>query len=80
MERKKDFADKYNLLPDFRHDSPSARRLRGLLDVLQYCFEKWVESCQKMIVAPRKANIEKEDSFFINFNYTDVLQWLYKIP
>lgn len=80
IEKRKAFADKYNLSPNFSHDTPCARRLRGLLDVLQYCFEKWVESCQKMIVAPRRVNIEKEDSFFINFNYTDVLQWLYKIP
>lgn len=80
MEKEKAFADKYNLSPDFRHDSPSARRLRGLLDVLQYCFEKWVESCQKMFTDPQYLNIEKENSYYINFNYTDVLQWLYEIP
>ena len=48
--------------------------------MLQYCFEKWVDNCQKSITAPKYIHIEKEDSFFINFNYTDVLEMLYKIP
>ena len=51
-----------------------------MLDVLQYCFEKWVDKCQKSITNPKYIHIEKEDSFFINFNYTDVLEMLYKIP
>ena len=80
IEERKAFEKKYNLPPSLHHDSPCARRLRGLLDVLQYCFEKWVESCQKMFTVPMYVHLEKEDSFFINFNYTDVLQWLYKIP
>lgn len=80
IEKRKAFVKKYNLLPDFHHDSPCARRLKGLLDVLQYCFEKWVESCQKMITDAQYVNLEKENSYFINFNYTDVLQWLYGIP
>lgn len=74
------FEEKYNLPTSLHHDSACAKRLRGLLDVLQYCFEKWVENCQKMFVEPKYIYIEKGDSFFINFNYTDVLQWLYEIP
>lgn len=74
------FEEKYNLPTRLHHDSACAKRLRGLLDVLQYCFEKWVENCQKMFVEPKYIYIEKGDSFFINFNYTDVLQWLYEIP
>lgn len=61
-------------------DSYCAKRLKGLLDVLQYCFEKWVDNCQRSITDPKYVHIEKEDSFFINFNYTDVLEILYKIP
>lgn len=80
IEERKAFEEKYNLPPNLHHDSPCARRLRGLLDVLQYCFEQWVESCQKMFTDPKFVQLEKDDSFFINFNYTDVLQWLYKIP
>ena len=80
IEERKAFEKKYNLPPDLHHDSVCAKRLRGLLDVLQYCFEKWVENCQKMFIDPKYVHIEKEDSFFINFNYTDVLQWLYKVP
>lgn len=72
--------EKYNLPPDLHYERLCASRLSGLLDVLQYCFEKWVESSQKMFTNPKYIHIEKEDSFFINFNYTDVLQWLYKIP
>jgi hypothetical protein len=80
IEERKVFEKKYNLPPDLHHESHCAKRLRGLLDVLQYCFEKWVENNQKMITNPKYVYLEKDDSFFINFNYTDVLQWLYKIP
>ena len=80
IEERKALEEKYNLPPNLHHDSPCARRLRGLLDVLQYCFEQWVENCQKMFTDPKFVQLEKDDSFFINFNYTDVLQWLYKIP
>lgn len=80
IERRKNFEEKYNIPPNLYPDTPCARRLRGLLDVLQYCFGKWVESCQSSISNPKYINLETEDSFFINFNYTDVLEWLYKIP
>ena len=80
IEEKRAFEQKYNLPPNLHQVNPSATRLRGLLDVLQYCFEKWVQSCQRMFNNPRYVQLEKENSFFINFNYTDVLQWLYKIP
>ena len=80
IKRRKNFEEKYNLPPNLYYDVPCARRLSGLLDVLQYCFEKWVESCQNSITAPKYINLETEDSFFINFNYTDVLEGVYKIP
>ena len=73
------FEKKYKLPPSM-HGSHCARRLRGLLDVLHYCFEKWICHCQKTITDTKYINIEIEDSYFINFNYTDVLQWLYHIP
>lgn len=79
-KERRAFEEKYNLPPDLHYDRPCASRLRGLLDVLQYCFEKWVENCQSHIVDPKYVHLEIADSFFINFNYTDVLQWLYKIP
>lgn len=65
---------------NIHYDLACANRLRGLLDILQYCFERWVADCQSMITDPQYANIEKVDSFFINFNYTDTIEWLYKIP
>lgn len=74
------FEEKYNLPTNLHHESFCAKRLRGLLDVLQYCFEKWVENCQDSFYNPRYIYLEKEESYFINFNYTDVLQWLYEIP
>ena len=80
IEQRKKNAEKDNIQPSILFDSPCARRLRGLLDVLQYCFEKWVVSCQRDITNPQYIDIEKEDSFFINFNYTDVIEILYKIP
>lgn len=79
-KRKREFEERYNIPPSLHFDSYCAKRLNGLLDVLQYCFEKWVDNCQKSITAPKYIHIEKEDSFFINFNYTDVLEMLYKIP
>lgn len=80
IEQRKKIAKEDNILPFVFFDSPCARRLRGLLDVLQYCFEKWVESCQRGITNPKYINIEKEDSFFITFNYTDLIEILYNIP
>lgn len=74
IEERRAFEEKYDLLPDLHHDSDCARRLRGLLDVLQYCFERWVEDTTKMVTNPKYTHIEKHDSYFINFNYTDVLQ------
>lgn len=79
-KRKKEFEERYNIPVNLHFDSYCAKRLNGLLDVLQYCFEKWVDNCQKMINDPKYIHIEKEDSFFINFNYTDVLELLYEIP
>lgn len=79
-ERRREFEQKYNIPPDLHVDSYCAKRLKGLLDVLQYCFEKWVDNCQRSITNPKYIHIEKEDSFFVNFNYTDVLEMLYKIP
>ena len=78
IKRRKNFEEKYNLPPNLHPDVPCARRLRGLLDILQYSFGKWVESCQSLITNPKYINLEIEDSFFIN--YTDVLEGLYKIP
>lgn len=79
-KQKRESEDRYNLTPNLHFDSNCAKRLSGLLDVLQYCFEKWVDHCQRSINDPKYIHIEKEDSFFINFNYTDVLEILYKIP
>lgn len=61
------------------YNAPCANRLKGLLDVLQYCFERWVESQETCYTNPQYVKIETEDSFFINFNYTDVLERLYEI-
>lgn len=79
LKRKKKFERKDDGVPS-PHISHCAQRLNGLLDVLQYCFEKWVDNCQRSITDPKYIHIEKEDSFFINFNYTDVIEMLYEIP
>lgn len=79
-KRKREFEERYNIPPSLHFDSHCAIRLNGLLDVLQYCFEKWVDNCQRLITAPKYIHIEKGDSFFINFNYTDVIEMLYEIP
>lgn len=69
-----------SVIPSLCSESPCANRLRGLLEILQFCFERWVKDCQSIITNPKYTTIEKNDSFFINFNYTDVLEWLYEIP
>ena len=79
-KRKREFEERYNIPPSLHFDSHCAKRFNGLLDVLQYCFEKWVDNCQRSITAPKYIHVEKEDSFFINFNYTDVIEMLYEIP
>lgn len=80
IEQRNALEKKYNMPISMLGDAPCSRRLRGMLDVLQYCFEKWIENCQSSIFTPQYIHIEKEDSFFINFNYTDVLECLYEIP
>jgi hypothetical protein len=80
IERRKEYEQRYSIPPNLHFDSHCAKRLSGMLDVLQYCFEKWVNKCQSSIVDPMYIHIEKKDSFFINFNYTDVLEMLYNIP
>lgn len=74
------FNKKYPNLISFHEESPCAHRLAGLLDILQYCFEKWVHDVMLSIDGPKYTHIEKNDSFFITFNYTDTLQVLYNIP
>ena len=66
-------------IPIFDQDSSCARRLEGLLDILQYCFEKWVQDEQICSGNLKFTHIIKE-SFFINFNYTDTLEFYYGIP
>ncbi|MDM8287373.1 AbiH family protein, partial [Phocaeicola plebeius] len=36
-KRKRDFEERYNIPPSLHFDSYCAKRLKGLLDVLQYC-------------------------------------------
>ena len=79
-KRKRNIEERYNIPPNLHFDSYCTKRLNGLLDVLQYCFEKWEDDCHKMISAPKYIHIEKENSFFVNFNYTDVIEMLYQIP
>ena len=79
-KKRRELEKKHNLPSSLQVDTPCANRLSGLLDVLQYCFERWVEDSQRMIPETKFIKIEKENSFFINFNYTDVLQALYEIP
>lgn len=43
-ERKREFEERYNMLPSLHVDSYCAKCLKSLLDVLQYCFEKWVNN------------------------------------
>ena len=77
---KKDYSKKGDGLPHFNGESTCANRLNGVFNILQYCFEKWVQDEQKEFGNPKYTHIEKEHSFFINFNYTDTLEHFYNIP
>lgn len=80
VKKRKELEKENNMPPSFYYDSPCARKLSGLLDVLQYCFEKWIDGIVWNIMDPIYTHIERENSFFINFNYTDTLRMLYGIP
>ena len=80
IEERNNHLNSTSLVPDLHIESTCASRLRGFLDILQYCFERWIADCQSMITDPQYTSIEKNDSYFINFNYTDTVEWLYKIP
>ena len=66
-------------LPHFNGESTCANRLNGVLDILQYCFEKWVQSVQTYRNW-KLTHLEINNSYYINFNYTDTLEMLYEIP
>lgn len=80
IREKRTFEQKNKLPHNVLFSDPCSSRLKGLLDILHYCFEKWVLSVQKSFTNPKYTNLEVEGSFFINFNYTDTLEVLYKIP
>lgn len=80
IKGKKVLEKKQNLPPNLHRNSFCANRLKGLLDILQYCLEKWIEHVQCVVTELNYVDIEVDNSFFINFNYTDVIEWLYKIP
>lgn len=80
VRKRKEFEKENNIAPSFYYDSPCAHRLAGLLDVLQYCFEKWIKQITRGIIEPVYTHVEREQSYFINFNYTDTLRLLYSIP
>lgn len=67
-------------LPIVNQCTPCADRLRGLLEILQYCLAKWLNFAQEIVIETKHIKLETENSYFINFNYTDVLQKLYAIP
>lgn len=66
-------------LPSLYQNSPCADRLNGLFDILNYCMRKWINSMTS-ITNPKYIKIEKENSIFLNFNYTMTLELLYEIP
>lgn len=77
---EKEHREKGDGVPSLYTESKYAKRLEGLLDILQYCYEKWVYDEQQCYINYNKAYIEKENSLFINFNYTDTLEIMYDIP
>lgn len=71
--------DEPNIHPFLHQESPCANRLAGLFDVLNYCMRKWINSMTSITDA-KYVKIEKDNSLFLNFNYTMTLELLYGIP
>ena len=80
LKKRVEFEQKYNLPPSMDYSSPSARNLSGMFAVLHNCLREWIQCCQYVIVNPKRIDLETKGSFFINFNYTDVLERVYGIP
>ena len=79
IREKRDFEKKNNLPHSILFSDPCSSRLEGLLDILNYCFEKWVQSVQTYRNW-KLTHLEINNSYYINFNYTDTLEMLYEIP
>lgn len=59
----------------------AAQRIYGLFDLLQYCFAKWIEHIYVNWGVKNDVLIEKNDAFFLSFNYTPTLESApYNIP
>lgn len=80
IRENREFEKNNNLPHNVLFSNPCSSRLKGLLDILHYCFEKWVQSVQNSFTNPKYTHLESCNSFFINFNYTDTLEALYNIP
>lgn len=77
-EKRKQKKNTLNIPPSFSSESPCAKRLSGLFDILHYCLKKWILS-MKSIRDVKYIHLEKDDSLFLSFNYTRTLEWLYGI-
>ena len=77
IEEKREKEDRFS--PSLIEMSPCADRLSGLFDVVHYCMKQWVKSMTS-ICNPKYLQLEKDNSIFLNFNYTRTLELLYEIP
>lgn len=68
-----------NLPPSLSISSPCADRLSGLFGIIHYCLGKWINSMTS-VNNPKMVKLALEDSCFVNFNYTNILELWYKIP
>ena len=66
-EKRKREKKTFNVPPSLRSESPCAKRLSGLFDILHYCLKKWIMS-MKSIRDVKYIRIEKDDSLFLSFN------------
>lgn len=78
-EYHKNHKNNSQIPPSLHQNSPCADRLKGLFDVLEYCMRKWINS-MNTINNPKYVDLEKDNSLFLNFNYTKTLELLYDIP
>ncbi len=79
IQEKRANEEKLSTLPPSLHkESPSADRLEGLFDIVHYCLRKWILSMTS-VNNPKYIQLEKQNSVFLNFNYTKTLEGFYNI-
>lgn len=59
---------------------PAGKRLRSLYFFLDVAMKQWMHTITMTIPYSRRIILPQDNAFFISFNYTSVLEHIYKVP